>query len=77
MSCSVNSRYTEALLLFKNAPEAVWQAATLEGMATVTVLDAWAAGHGLVRLGMHVHCMLLTSHNIAEHVLCRNQRSMG
>ncbi|KAJ7285808.1 TRAPP II complex [Mycena rebaudengoi] len=39
--------YNEALLLFKSSSDAVWQAATLEGMATVSVIDAWSAGQGL------------------------------
>ncbi|KAJ7235474.1 TRAPP II complex [Mycena haematopus] len=39
--------YNEALLLFRSSSDAVWQAATLEGMATVSIIDAWAAGQGL------------------------------
>ncbi|KAJ7155939.1 TRAPP II complex [Mycena crocata] len=39
--------YNEALLLFKSSSDAVWQAATLEGMATVSIMDAWSAGQGL------------------------------
>ncbi|KAJ7709879.1 TRAPP II complex [Mycena rosella] len=39
--------YNEALLLFKSSSDAVWQAATLEGMATVSIVDAWSAGQGL------------------------------
>ncbi|KAJ6496720.1 TRAPP II complex [Mycena vitilis] len=39
--------YNEALLLFRSSSDAVWQAATLEGMATVSIIDAWSAGQGL------------------------------
>ncbi|KAJ7774579.1 TRAPP II complex [Mycena maculata] len=39
--------YNEALLLFKSSSDTVWQAATLEGMATVSIIDAWSAGQGL------------------------------
>ncbi|KAF8654133.1 hypothetical protein AX16_003664 [Volvariella volvacea WC 439] len=39
--------YTEALVLFRSSTDCTWHAATLEGMATVTIIDAWAAGHGL------------------------------
>ncbi|KAJ6630827.1 TRAPP II complex [Mycena sp. CBHHK59/15] len=39
--------YNEALLLFKSSSDAVWQAATFEGMATVSIIDAWSAGQGL------------------------------
>ncbi|KAJ7046805.1 TRAPP II complex [Mycena alexandri] len=39
--------YNEALLLFKSSSDAIWQAATLEGMATVSIIDAWSAGQGL------------------------------
>ncbi|KAJ7219315.1 TRAPP II complex [Mycena pura] len=39
--------YNEALQLFKTSSDAVWQATTLEGMATVTIIDAWSSGQGL------------------------------
>ncbi|KAJ7097903.1 TRAPP II complex [Mycena belliarum] len=39
--------YNEAILLFRSSSDAVWQAATLEGMATVSIIDAWSAGQGL------------------------------
>ncbi|KAJ6547608.1 TRAPP II complex [Mycena capillaripes] len=39
--------YNEALLLFRSSSDAVWQAATLEGMATVSIIDAWSANQGL------------------------------
>ncbi|KAF8894639.1 TRAPP II complex [Infundibulicybe gibba] len=39
--------YTEALLLFKSSQDFVWHAAVLEGMSTVSIIDAWSAGHGL------------------------------
>lgn len=45
----IKSRYNEALLLFRSSSDTVWQAATLEGMATVSILDSWSAGQGLVR----------------------------
>jgi hypothetical protein len=49
-SCLFKSRYNEALLLFRSSSDTVWQAATLEGMATVSIIDAWSAGQGLVRV---------------------------
>ncbi|KAL0581718.1 hypothetical protein V5O48_000300 [Marasmius crinis-equi] len=39
--------YSEALQLFKPSVDPVWQASALEGLATILVLDAWAAGQGL------------------------------
>ncbi|KAJ7940592.1 TRAPP II complex [Mycena leptocephala] len=39
--------YNEALLLFRSSSDTVWQAATLEGMATVSIIDSWSAGQGL------------------------------
>ncbi|KAF7363484.1 hypothetical protein MSAN_01004300 [Mycena sanguinolenta] len=39
--------YNDALLVFRTSSDAVWQAAALEGMATVSIIDAWAAGQGL------------------------------
>ncbi|KAJ7632643.1 transport protein Trs120 or TRAPPC9 TRAPP II complex subunit-domain-containing protein [Roridomyces roridus] len=39
--------YNEALTLFKSSSDAIWQAATLEGIATVSIVDAWSAGQGL------------------------------
>ncbi|CAK5277407.1 unnamed protein product [Mycena citricolor] len=39
--------YNEALQLFRSSTDAVWQAATLEGMATVSIMEAWSAGQGL------------------------------
>lgn len=45
---TIQGRYTEALLLFKSSPDATWQAATLEGLATVSIIEAWSAGHALV-----------------------------
>ncbi|EGN95949.1 hypothetical protein SERLA73DRAFT_111910 [Serpula lacrymans var. lacrymans S7.3] len=39
--------YTEAIVLLKPAQDAIWHASALEGMATVTILDAWSTGHGL------------------------------
>lgn len=41
-------RYSEAILLFKLPQDIAWHASALEGMATIPVLDAWAAGNGLV-----------------------------
>lgn len=43
------NRYTEALLLFKSSPDSAWHAATLEGIATVFIIEAWSVGNGLVR----------------------------
>jgi hypothetical protein len=43
------SRYTEAVGLLKPPQDSIWYASALEGMATCHVLDAWSAGHGLVR----------------------------
>ncbi|KAJ8078800.1 hypothetical protein AAF712_001246 [Marasmius tenuissimus] len=42
-----NMWYTEALQLFKPSLDPIWQASALEGLATISVLDAWAAGQGL------------------------------
>ncbi|TFK54866.1 hypothetical protein OE88DRAFT_1653405 [Heliocybe sulcata] len=39
--------YNEAIVLFKTSPDTMWHAAALEGLVTVTVLEAWSAGHGL------------------------------
>ncbi|KAF7304920.1 hypothetical protein MKEN_01206300 [Mycena kentingensis (nom. inval.)] len=39
--------YNEATQIFKSSSDAIWQAATLEGQATVTIIQAWAAGQGL------------------------------
>ncbi|KAF8636691.1 hypothetical protein AX17_003496 [Amanita inopinata Kibby_2008] len=39
--------YTEALQLLKNSQDVAWHASTLEGMATISVVEAWTAGHGL------------------------------
>jgi trafficking protein particle complex subunit 9 len=36
-------RYSEALVLLKNSQDAIWHASTLEGLATIQVVDAWAA----------------------------------
>lgn len=47
---SLPDRYTEALQIFKPSQDLPWQASALEGLATITILDAWSAGHGLVGL---------------------------
>lgn len=47
---SLNTRYTEALALLKNPQDTVWHAAVLEGLATVQVIDAWAATQAGVRV---------------------------
>ncbi|KAF7294900.1 hypothetical protein MIND_01027900 [Mycena indigotica] len=39
--------YNEAMQIFKSSSDAIWQAATLEGQATVTIIQAWATGQGL------------------------------
>ncbi|KAK7467129.1 hypothetical protein VKT23_004188 [Stygiomarasmius scandens] len=39
--------YNEALQLFKPSIDAVWQASALEGLATITILEAWSSGYGL------------------------------
>ncbi|KZT26443.1 hypothetical protein NEOLEDRAFT_1062821 [Neolentinus lepideus HHB14362 ss-1] len=39
--------YNEAIVLFKTSPDPIWYASALEGLVTVTVLEAWSAGHGL------------------------------
>ncbi|KAJ4469401.1 transport protein Trs120 or TRAPPC9 TRAPP II complex subunit-domain-containing protein [Lentinula edodes] len=39
--------YTEALQLLKSPLDSIWNASALEGMATIPILDAWSAGHGL------------------------------
>jgi len=35
--------------MFKFPQDAIWHASAMEGMATIHLLDAWSAGHGLVR----------------------------
>ena len=42
-------RYTEALQLLKNSQDLAWHASVLEGMATLSVVETWTAGQGLVR----------------------------
>ncbi|KAJ7063346.1 TRAPP II complex [Mycena amicta] len=39
--------YNEAMQIFKSSSDAIWQAATLEGQATVTIIQAWAVNQGL------------------------------
>jgi trafficking protein particle complex subunit 9 len=39
--------YTESLQYLKSQ-DVIWHASALEGLATVSVLDAWSAGQGLV-----------------------------
>ncbi|THH16357.1 hypothetical protein EW146_g4275 [Bondarzewia mesenterica] len=38
---------SEAIALFKLPQDTVWQASALEGLAIVSMLDAWASGQGL------------------------------
>jgi hypothetical protein len=47
-SCSFK-RYIEAVASLKTPQDAIWHASALEGMATVSLLDAWSSGHGIVR----------------------------
>lgn len=42
-------RYNEAVQLLKTSYDPVWYACTLEGMVTVSVMEAWSSGQGLVR----------------------------
>lgn len=42
-----NIWYTEATQLFKTSQDNAWHAAALEGLATVAIVEAWSAGHGL------------------------------
>ncbi|KDR81631.1 hypothetical protein GALMADRAFT_239700 [Galerina marginata CBS 339.88] len=39
--------YNEAVQLFRSSQDPLWYACTLEGMATVAIIEAWSAGHGL------------------------------
>ncbi|KAF9075275.1 TRAPP II complex [Rhodocollybia butyracea] len=39
--------YLEALQLLKSPLDSIWNASALEAMATIPILDAWSAGHGL------------------------------
>ena len=48
--CLAESRYTEALILFKSSQDFAWHAATLEGLASASITEAYSAGDGLVRL---------------------------
>lgn len=45
---SFNYRYVEAISVFKVSQDPIWQASALEALATISVLDAWSAGQGLV-----------------------------
>ena len=36
-------------MLFKSPQDAPWHASALEGLATISVIEAWVTGHGLVR----------------------------
>lgn len=35
--------------MLKNSQDLAWHASVLEGMATLSVVEAWTAGQGLVR----------------------------
>lgn len=50
-----NARYTEALALFKTSTDSFWHASTLEGLATISLLDAWS-GQGFVRASILPYC---------------------
>lgn len=50
-------RYTEAIQLFKSSQDVAWYAAALEGIATVSMIEAWSAGNGLVRLMYRVRAI--------------------
>ncbi|OAX44681.1 hypothetical protein K503DRAFT_795305 [Rhizopogon vinicolor AM-OR11-026] len=39
--------YAEAIVIFKTGQDLVWHASALEGLATISVLDAWSVGQGL------------------------------
>ncbi|KAF8910953.1 transport protein particle complex subunit [Gymnopilus junonius] len=39
--------YNEAIQLFRGSHDPLWYACTLEGLATLTIIEAWSAGHGL------------------------------
>ncbi|KAG5727958.1 Transport protein particle subunit [Termitomyces sp. T112] len=39
--------YLESVQLFKSSQDHVWYAATLEGLATVSVIESWSVGNGL------------------------------
>ncbi|KAF5391257.1 hypothetical protein D9757_001865 [Collybiopsis confluens] len=39
--------YAEAVQQLKSPLDSIWSASALEGMATIPILDAWSAGHGL------------------------------
>ncbi|PFH54333.1 hypothetical protein AMATHDRAFT_72835 [Amanita thiersii Skay4041] len=39
--------YTEALQSLKTSQDSAWHASALEGMSTISVVEAWTAGHGL------------------------------
>jgi hypothetical protein len=54
---SIKPRYTEAIQLFKSSQDTAWHAAALEGIATVSMIEAWSAGNGLVRLMYRVRAI--------------------
>ncbi|KAF9052654.1 TRAPP II complex [Panaeolus papilionaceus] len=39
--------YNEAIQLLKGTNDILWQATAMEGIATITVIDAWSVGQGL------------------------------
>lgn len=68
----IRIRYGEAIVLFKTAQDPAWHASALEGMATISVLDAWSIGQGLVS-----HRSLLTNGDEIvksySAILCKQQ----
>lgn len=47
-SSKAEYRYNEAIQLLKGTNDILWQATAMEGIATITVIDAWSVGQGLV-----------------------------
>lgn len=65
----------EGLLLFKSSQDFAWHAATLEGMATVSIIEAWAAGNGLVRLLSNISRVV--THTLRSKTLLAGRGSHG
>lgn len=73
---SAKYRYNEAIQLFKTSYDPVWQACTLEGIATAVIIDAWSSGQGLVCLLLS-NCTVLVDIPIFSIILQQLSRNLG
>ena len=74
---SAKYRYNEALLLFRTSYDPVWHACTLEGIATVAVIEAWCSGQGLVRPSSLIWTALSADIPIFRIILQQPSRNLG